>query len=156
MRGPAVGRRNRLFARTPPASSGTITPPGDRAISAVRHGEKGNDTVKVIETTREHAERIDRFRSHGAWSNALGGGTGACHVYVIHFDAPGEIGPHEAGFDQLFVVVAGTGWGAGADGVRVPLRAGQAAVFRRGELHSKGSDAGMTAIMIQVDSLTDG
>jgi len=111
--------------------------------------------VKVIETTREHAERIDRFRSHGAWSNALGDGAGASHVYMLHFDAPGEIGPHEAGFDQLFVVVVGAGWGAGADGVRVPLRVGQMAVFERGELHAKGSDDGMTAIMIQVDSLTN-
>lgn len=110
--------------------------------------------MRVIDATRAQAEQIDRFSSHGAWSTRLGDGTGESHVYAIHFDAPGEIGPHEAGFDQLFVVVAGAGWGAGADGVRVPLRVGQAAVFRRGEVHSKGSDTGMTAIMIQIDALT--
>ena len=110
--------------------------------------------MRVLETGREVARRIEQFESHGAWSTAIGDGAGECHVYALHFDGPGEIGPHEAGFDQLFVVVAGSGWGAGADGVRVPLRSGQAALFRRGEVHSKGSDDGMTAIMIQVQALS--
>jgi quercetin dioxygenase-like cupin family protein len=109
----------------------------------------------VLETGRASADRIERFESQGAWSVKLGEGDGECHVYAIHFDAPGEIGPHEAGFDQLFVVVDGSGWGAGADGVRVPLNRGQAALFRRGEVHSKGSEQGMTAIMIQVHALSD-
>lgn len=111
--------------------------------------------MKVIEIGNDHAEPISRFESHGAWSTALGDGEGQCHVYALHFDAPGEIGPHEAGFDQLFVIVEGAGWGAGPDGVRISLDRGQAALFRKGEVHSKGSDQGMTAIMVQVDSLSD-
>jgi hypothetical protein len=111
--------------------------------------------VQVLETGRSLADSIERFESHGAWSVKLGKGEGECHVYMIHFDSPGEIGPHEAGFDQLFVVVEGAGWGAGADGVHVSLRRGQAALFRRGEMHSKGSERGMTAIMVQVHDLTE-
>ncbi len=110
--------------------------------------------MEVLETGRDAAARIERFESHGAWSTPLGAGTGESHVYAIHFDAPGEIGPHEAGFDQLFLVVEGSGWAAGPDGARVPLRKGQAARFRRGEVHSKGSDVGMTAIMVQVETLS--
>jgi quercetin dioxygenase-like cupin family protein len=109
--------------------------------------------VRVLRIGRDEAEAIERFESHGAWSRRLGDGSGEAHVYAIHFDAGGEIGPHEAGFDQLFVVVEGTGWGAGADGVRTPLRGGEAALFRRGDLHSKGSEEGMTALMIQVSEL---
>jgi quercetin dioxygenase-like cupin family protein len=111
--------------------------------------------VQVLETGRAQADRIERFESHGAWSVKLGEGAGECHVYTIHFESPGEIGPHEAGFDQLLVVVEGSGWGAGANGVRVPLGPGQAALFRKGEVHSKGSEEGMTAIMIQVSALSD-
>ncbi len=111
--------------------------------------------VDVLSTGREAAEAIQRFESRGAWSTPLGHGEGEAHVYAIHFDAPGEIGPHEAGFDQLFVVVSGSGWASGADGVRKPLRAGEAARFRRGEWHAKGSDTGMTALMIQVRTLDD-
>lgn len=109
--------------------------------------------MRVLETGRDHAERIERFESHGAWSLELGAGSGESHVYAIHLDAGSEIGPHEAGFDQLFVVVEGSGWGAGADGTRTPLACGQAALFRRGEVHSKGSEGGMKAIMIQVRDL---
>jgi hypothetical protein len=35
----------------------------------------------------------------------------------------------------------------------VELSAGQGAYFARGEMHSKGSDVGMKAIMIQVKEL---
>jgi quercetin dioxygenase-like cupin family protein len=111
--------------------------------------------MRVIETGREAAERIERFESQGAWSLKLGGGSGEAYVYSVHFDPGGEIGPHEAGFDQLFVVVEGSGWGAGADGARTPLVRGQAALFRRGEVHSKGSERGMQAIMIQVHELDE-
>jgi len=110
----------------------------------------------VLETSREAAEPIERFESHGAWSQRLGSGAGESHVYVIHCNAGGEIGPHEAGFDQIFLVTEGSGWGAGADGVRTSLACGQAAVYRRGEVHSKGSESGMTAIMIQIREMQSG
>jgi hypothetical protein len=42
---------------------------------------------------------------------------------------------------------------AGVDGHRVELHAGQGVYFERGENHSKGSGAGMTAIMIQVSEM---
>jgi len=112
--------------------------------------------MRVLETGRDAAERIERFESHGAWSVELGAGSGESHVYAVHFEAGGEIGAHEAGFDQLFVVVEGSGWGAGADGVRMTLALGQAAFFARGEVHSKGSERGMKAIMIQARALNPG
>jgi quercetin dioxygenase-like cupin family protein len=41
----------------------------------------------------------------------------------------------------------------GADGQRIELTAGQGVFFERGEHHSKGSDSGMTALMVQVTDL---
>ena len=110
--------------------------------------------MEILGTGREEAERVERFQSVGTWSRPLGHGRGDAHSYALHFDPGGEIGRHEAGFDQIFVVVEGSGWGAGADGIRKPLAAGQAALFRRGEMHSKGSEEGMKAIMIQVSELS--
>ena len=83
----------------------------------------------------------------------MGHGSGDAHVYTVHFDPGGEIGRHEAGFDQLFIVIEGSGWASGGDGVRHPLETGEAARFQRGEVHAKGSDEGMTALMVQVTSL---
>jgi len=109
--------------------------------------------MQVIETGPELAATIHRFESHGASSVHLGTGTGDAHVYAIHIEPGGEIGPHEAGFDQLFIVVEGAGWAAGADGVQIPLDSGRAVIVHRGEIHSKGSETGMKAIMVQVSAL---
>jgi quercetin dioxygenase-like cupin family protein len=111
--------------------------------------------LRVLDTGRDGAAPIEGFGSRGATSLEVGKGSGESHVYAIHFDPGGEIGPHPAGFDQLFIVTEGSGWGAGADGVRNSLAPGRAAFFRRGEVHSKGSEAGMSAIMIQIRDMDE-
>ena len=83
----------------------------------------------------------------------LAAGEGEAHAYLLFFEPGGEIGPHEAGLGQLFFAVQGAGWVAGCDAVRLPLATGQAALIDRGEVHSKGSDTGLTALMIQVRDL---
>jgi quercetin dioxygenase-like cupin family protein len=68
-----------------------------------------------------------------ASSIKLAEGEGEAHAYVVYFELGGEIGPHEAGYGQLFVAVAGEGWVAGGDGVRLRLAQGEAAFITRGE-----------------------
>jgi len=84
---------------------------------------------------------------------ALAEGEGEARATVLYLEPGGAIGPHEAGFGQLFVALAGSGWVAGADSRQLELAEGQAALIRRGEVHSKGSETGMTALMIQVRDL---
>jgi quercetin dioxygenase-like cupin family protein len=107
----------------------------------------------MVSFSAEQAEPIEHFESVGAASVRLGDGHGDAHVYCVRFEPGGKIGQHPARFGQLFLVVEGSGWASGQDGVRVELAAGQGAYFGRGELHAKGSDVGMTAIMIQVREL---
>ena len=109
--------------------------------------------MQVVDFGPEQAEGIGEFGSRGARAVALGDGVGRAHVYAVHVEPGGQIGAHPAGFGQLFLVVTGSGWVAGADGRRVPLAAGQGAYIGRGEIHAKGSDSGMVAIMVQVDEL---
>jgi hypothetical protein len=103
--------------------------------------------VRVLELGRNHAAIIEEFSSEGASSVPLASGRGEAHLYAVHFDPGGSIGR------QLFIVVSGAGWAEGDDGVRVDLAEGQAACFARGEMHAKGSEQGMTALMVQVDDL---
>ncbi|MBW2313998.1 MAG: cupin domain-containing protein [Deltaproteobacteria bacterium] len=109
--------------------------------------------MKIVEFTPERAEAITNFGSVGASTVAIGDGAGEAHVYCIRFEAGGSIGRHPAGFGQLFLVTEGKGWVEGEDGERRELTAGQGASFARGEQHTKGSDHGMTAVMIQVGEL---
>ena len=96
-------------------------------------------------------QTIVDFSSTGAFAAPIASWSGEGHVYRVEFDAGGAIGRHRAGFDQLFCVIDGSGWVEGNDGVRVPFATGDVARIRRGEVHAKGSDAGMAAIMIQLD-----
>jgi hypothetical protein len=63
------------------------------------------------------------------------------------------IGEHPTGYGQFFLVIEGEGWVSGKDKRRKRLTVGQGAYFSRGEVHPKGSESGMTAIMVQVADL---
>ena len=109
--------------------------------------------MRVIEFSRNRAQPIELFASSSASSVRLADGRGEAHVYCVYFEPGGCIGEHPTGFGQLFLVMDGSGWVAGADGSRVTLTAGQGAIFENGERHSKGSEGGMTALMVQVSTL---
>jgi hypothetical protein len=105
--------------------------------------------VQLVEFSEVNSEPVALYRSLSASSVAVAQGSGESHVYFVHFAAAGEIGAHVTGSCQLFVPIVGSGWAAGGDGVRVGINPGQAAFFERGELHSKGSEGGMLALMVQ-------
>jgi hypothetical protein len=110
--------------------------------------------MHVIDFSPERSAPITEYDSRGASAQSLADGAGESHVYAVHLAAGSEIGPHPAGFGQLFLVVSGEAWVAGSDGVRRPVRAGHGAVIARGEMHRKGSGGGCTAIMVQMAGLT--
>jgi quercetin dioxygenase-like cupin family protein len=112
--------------------------------------------VRILRLVASAADRIGARPYEVKLTSALevAEGNGETHVYVLRFEPGGEIGPHEAGFGQLLLAVSGAGWVAGADGTRRPLAEGEAAYIGRGELHSKGSEDGLTALMIQVRDLS--
>jgi hypothetical protein len=53
----------------------------------------------------------------------------------------------------LFLVIAGSGWIAGADGMRHPVEAGQGASWAAGEVHTSGTDTSLTALAVEGSSL---
>jgi quercetin dioxygenase-like cupin family protein len=75
------------------------------------------------------------------------------HVVVIEVKAGGIVGRHPAGVTQLFAVLQGSGWVSGDDGERDPIQAGEAVVWEPGEEHESGSDEGMTALVVEAESL---
>ena len=108
--------------------------------------------MRILDLGPRVAERITNFDSKGASSVPVAHGSGESHFYVLRFEAGGQIGRHPAGPAQLLIAVEGSGWVEGADGRRMALRRGEAACFEPGEMHAKGSDVGMTAIMVQQDA----
>lgn len=99
---------------------------------------------------------IADFGSAGVILSPLARPSGFVQIARFDIAAGGQVGTHPATIPQLFVVVAGEGWASGADGQRVTIRAGQAAFWEAGEVHATGSDAGLTAIVVEAERLDPG
>ena len=112
--------------------------------------------MNILELNSFATAPILDYQALSAHSASIGEGSGEIHIHWLRFEPGGKIGPHPAGFAQLFVPVAGSGWAAGADGQRRAITPGEAALFARDEVHSKGSDVGMSALMIQVSAFALG
>jgi quercetin dioxygenase-like cupin family protein len=93
---------------------------------------------------------ITQFGSREA---AVRGVTREGHVVVVEISPGGVLGRHPATVAQLFVVVSGSGWVRGADGGRVEIAAGEAALWEAGEEHESGSGQGMTALVVESERL---
>lgn len=109
--------------------------------------------MRLVNLRNLAVDPILTHRSVRAASSALADGAGEAHLYCVRFEPGGSIGRHEAGFGQLFLALEGAGWISGGDGQRVEIAAGQGAWIARGEWHAKGSETGMTALMVQVRDL---
>lgn len=113
-------------------------------------------SVQILPFGSSVARAVESYDARRMTTVALASGSGEAHVYVARFEPGGDIGAHVTGFGQLFIVVDGDGWVSGDDDVRVPIATGQAAFFPRGRRHAKGSETGMTAVMVQVFDLAPG
>lgn len=109
--------------------------------------------MHIYEFGPHQGKKIDRFDSKGLTVTGLLGSSGDTHLVCMHIEAEGTVGRHDAAIGQLFMVVSGEGWVSGADGRRVPIRAGQAAFWEGGESHASGSDVGMTVIVAEGEHL---
>ncbi|HET7036517.1 MAG TPA: cupin domain-containing protein [Thermomicrobiaceae bacterium] len=79
--------------------------------------------------------------------------SGEVRVDLAYLGPGDQIGHHQGRLPQLFCVLAGEGWVRGDGAERLTLGAGQAVYWAPGEGHAAGSDAGMTALIIQAEAL---
>lgn len=95
---------------------------------------------------------VTEFNARDVVARHLASGDGPTHAYVLDIAPDGVIGDHVAGFDQLFVVLAGSAWII-VNGERFDLETSEGALVRKGDTHSKGSTSGASALMIQCDRI---
>jgi quercetin dioxygenase-like cupin family protein len=107
--------------------------------------------VKLV--SFEPTKVITHFDSQGATIAGVARCSGSVRVSVLELEPGGVVGMHEAACPQLLLVIDGLGWVRTGDGDRRPLRQGDAALWKTGELHESGSEAGLRAIVVEADSL---
>lgn len=109
--------------------------------------------MDIYRCTEDESTDIDRNGSIGASHVKLAHSTGEAHLNMVYVQAGGGLRAHEAPVPQLFVVVAGEGWVSGGDGNARAVRAGDAVLWREGEMHESGTESGMTAVVLQAREL---
>ncbi len=98
----------------------------------------------------DRAERyITAHDSSGLHATRIAEGAGPVRLTCLALWPGGVIGTHPATVPQVFLVVSGEGWVAGADGERVPIAAGQGVRWEEGEVHTSGTDSGFTALAVE-------
>lgn len=74
-------------------------------------------------------------------------------VVTIYLEPHGVLGMHPAAADQLFMVVAGSGWAA-AGGARCEISPGTAVFWRAGEEHeTRAGEERLVAVVVEGESL---
>jgi len=106
--------------------------------------------VKLVEF--EPTSKITQHDSAGATIAGVARASGVVRIALLHLDAGGVVGMHPAVGPQLFLVVAGEGV------VRVEaesrsIAVGQAALWEDAELHETTSDNGLTAVIVEAESI---
>jgi hypothetical protein len=109
--------------------------------------------MRIVDLDEFATTPILEYQSTAAAAASIAQGRGDGHIHWLRFEPGGVIGPHPAGPAQLFIPLEGAGWAAGSDAVRHPIALGQVAFIASGEIHSKGSEGGMNALMIQLSTL---
>ena len=79
--------------------------------------------------------------------------TDATQVGVMHLGANGLVGYHQATSPQLLMVIAGQGWVRGEAGDHRQIVPGQAASWQKDEWHQSGTETGMSAVVVESESL---
>ena len=72
---------------------------------------------------------------------------------IFRFARGGRIRRHAGTYPQILAVLEGSGEVSGANGVDEPIRAGEAVYLSEGEDHELKSEAGLTALIIEGESL---
>jgi quercetin dioxygenase-like cupin family protein len=113
--------------------------------------------MRVVDFGPDSGWSIDAFASEGFTFTPLTEpdiARGApFQAACIRLDPGGRIGRHPATVPQILAVVEGTGWVSGADGEPHAVATGQAAYIEADEEHETWTDDGMTAIVIESESL---
>lgn len=112
--------------------------------------------MRIVDVGPETGSDLDSYGTTGAVLARLAVGFREVHLNLIHLEADGRLGRHPAGTPQMLLVMSGEGTVAGADGSRVAIRTGQAALWEPGEDHDTHAATRMSVLIIEAARLQVG
>lgn len=99
---------------------------------------------------------IARFESRASVMTGIQRAEGQYQLGCLRLGPDGVLGYHQATTRQLLLVVEGSGWVRAGDEPRQAIVAGHAAYWEPGEWHETTTDTGLTAFILESDTLDPG
>jgi quercetin dioxygenase-like cupin family protein len=109
--------------------------------------------VKIYRFDAEAGHTIEVYDSLNVVLSPMVRTVEPAKVSCFYLGPSGMVGYHQATVPQLLAVVQGEGWVRGQDSDKRSIVAGQAAYWTEGEWHESGTETGMTAVVIESESL---
>ncbi|GIO31687.1 MULTISPECIES: cupin domain-containing protein [Paenibacillus] len=109
--------------------------------------------MKIVDFGSEKGRIIEAFGSQNLAMTRILSSSGELQTGCMHLGPNGVVGYHQATVPQLFLVVGGEGFVKGKENEELPIQAGSAAFWEAGEWHETRTEQGLTAIVIEGESL---
>jgi len=108
--------------------------------------------MKIFAFDERVSRVITSYGSEGVQFSRIARLVHPVNISYMQISPRGSIGYHQASTPQLFLVIEGQGWVRGESKDRIPIKRGTAAYWEAGEWHETGTDSGMSAVVLEVDS----
>ena len=108
--------------------------------------------MKIYNYGKETGKQVSAFSSDFIMSRIIHTGSEA-HIGCVYLAQQGVIGYHQATCPQLLLILNGEGYVRGEEEIFTAVHAGQAIFWEQDEWHETRTDTGMTAIIIESDTL---
>jgi hypothetical protein len=109
--------------------------------------------MKLYRFDAEVGREIDAFDSANFVMSKVLRLTAETRVSCAYLGPNGRVGYHQAPVPQLLLVVQGEGWVRGEAADHTPVTAGHAVFWEQGEGHETTTATGLTAIVVESETL---
>lgn len=110
--------------------------------------------MQIYNFSKEVGKSIEAFGSQQLFISRILSAAVSPHVGCMHLGVKGFVGWHQTPIPQLFLVISGEGWVRAGGDVEVPITAGYAAYWDKDEWHETRTDTGLTAMVIEAESMS--
>ena len=108
--------------------------------------------MKIYSFKQDNGKHVTAFASNFVMSRIAATDSGV-HIGCMYLEEGGIIGYHKAAVPQLILVMEGSGKARGANDIYVQVTKGDAVFWEKGEYHEVVSPHGLTAIVLESESL---
>ena len=114
--------------------------------------ERKDICLKMYSLNKQYGQPISQFESNFMMNRIIQTDQ-EVRIGCMYLDHNGIIGYHQASEDQLLLIINGDGSVRTSDPDQLPIQAGQAVFWKKGEWHETKTTTGLTAIVIEGSSL---